>query len=38
LPRATARPQDEDRRITCEAGFDAHLAKPVDIVVLQQLP
>jgi two-component system, chemotaxis family, CheB/CheR fusion protein len=29
--------RDEDRRMTTEAGFDAHLTKPVDPAVLPQL-
>lgn len=29
--------QDEDRRRSAEAGFDAHLVKPVDPAVLQEL-
>jgi CheY-like chemotaxis protein len=29
--------QDEDRRRSEEAGFDAHLVKPIDPVVLEQL-
>jgi CheY-like chemotaxis protein len=29
--------QDEDRRLTCEAGFDHHLIKPADPVYLEQL-
>ena len=29
--------QDEDRRRSEEAGFDAHLVKPVDVVVLEDL-
>jgi hypothetical protein len=29
--------QDEDRRRSDEAGFDAHLVKPVDDVVLARL-
>ena len=29
--------QDEDRRRSAEAGFDAHLVKPVDPVALQKI-
>jgi CheY-like chemotaxis protein len=29
--------QDEDRRRSEEAGFDAHLVKPLDVVVLGTL-
>ena len=29
--------QEEDRRKTTEAGFDAHLTKPADVAVLKRL-
>ena len=29
--------QDEDRRKSSEAGFDAHLVKPADLVALTEL-
>ena len=29
--------QDEDRRRSADAGFDSHLVKPVDLVVLSTL-
>lgn len=29
--------QDEDRRLALEAGFDAHLTKPVDLEALRRL-
>jgi CheY-like chemotaxis protein len=29
--------QEEDRRLSSEAGFDAHLVKPVDIAALTEL-
>jgi CheY-like chemotaxis protein len=29
--------QEEDRRLTAEAGFDAHLVKPIDPAALTEL-
>jgi CheY-like chemotaxis protein len=37
LVALTGRGQDEDRRRSEEAGFDAHLVKPVDEIMLDKL-
>ena len=37
LVAVTGYAQDRDRQISCEAGFDAHLTKPVDLDILRKL-